>query len=164
MQKLRSIASSIATLGPIGYLPFAGLFAAALAIPVVYCMDMLIWAMHALYPGVYMILLLFISGVIIFASFGQGGERPSRNSLVIANVYGMLLVFSGIAINIKFVITGYVLFVLISYALPRLLMRFARIDCATWPLLFGVLFIECTAGLLVNFLFRFVFWLVTMPG
>ncbi len=164
MQKLRSIANVVVTLGPVGYLPFASVLAAALAIPLVYFMDMLIWVMNSLYPGIYMVLLVFVAALLFFSSMGNDKQRPPRNALVVTHVYGMLLVFSGIMINIKFLVTGYVLFVLLSYALPRLLVRFAKIDCTTWPLLLSFLFVDCAAGLFVNFIFRFVFWLVTMPG
>lgn len=163
MQKLRTIANAIITLGPIGYLPFAGVFAALIAIPFVYFVDALIWAMQPLYPGIYMVILVFVAALLAFSSLGSSEERPPRNAMMITSVYGMLLVFSGITINIKFLITGCILFVLVSYALPRLLARFAHIDCTTLPLVLSLLLIDCSAGLLINFLFRFVFWLVTMP-
>lgn len=164
MRSVRTIVNSVVTLGPVGNYPFGGGIATILAIPFVYIIDMLVWSLPSLYPGIYILSLSVAALFLIFALFNGHEGRPLPSAIVINRIVGMLLVFSGIPLNIKFLITGLCFFLLMRYALPRLLARYAGIDCDTWPFLLSVLTIDCAAGLLVNFAFRFIFWLVTLPA
>jgi hypothetical protein len=163
MLMLRRIASSLATFGPVGRLPFANLLAVLLSLPVVVAVDALVWPLPFLYPGIYVALFVFCMGVILFALANDEDNRPPRSAFMINHMLGLLIVFSGIALNLKLLLTGLVLFLLIRHFLPRALLKFAGLDCFAWVPLLGILFVDLAAGFAVNFIFRFIFWLVAMP-
>lgn len=163
MLMFRKIASSIATLGPIGYLPFSSFIAVLLSLPIVAAVDGLVWSMPFFYPGLYVAFSVMCILIIALALSNDEENRPTRSAFMINHMLGFLIVFSGISINIKLLTTGFFLFLAIRHFLPRVLLRYAGINCFAWVALLGILFVDVAAGFSVNFIFRFIFWLVAMP-
>lgn len=157
---LKKIVNPIVTLGPLGSLPFAGFLAVLAAIPAVYGIDMLIWGLPALYPGLHITLMGIVAGLLAITSMQDSTESLPASSIVINRVIGILFVFAGIPVTIKFLATGLVLFLLIRFAIPRLLHYYGGINYADLPSLFILLGLDLLAGFTVNLLFRFIFWLV----
>ena len=163
MQNLKRIANALATFGPVGYFPFAGVIAALLSIPIVMAVDSLVWGFPAIYPFIYVALFFLCAAVLIFA-LHPGEEEPlPRSAMMINRVLGLLFAFSGLAINIKLLVIGCLFFLLLRHFIPRLLLLYAGINFSSWPALVHILFIDIAAGMTVNFIFRFIFWLVAMP-
>lgn len=163
MRGLRTVTNIFVTLGPIGYVPFAGIIAVLLALPVVYAVDAVVWAMPDFYPAIYVALVVFFAAALGIVHWGPVEEHPPRHAVVVTRILGMLIVFSGIPLSIKFLLTGMGFFLLVRYFLPQSMLRYAGINCDSWSLLASLLFIDCVSGQLVNFIFRFIFWLVTIP-
>ena len=163
MRELRTIANLFVTLGPVGSVPYAGLIAVLLALPVVYAVDALVWAIPAGYPLIYIALLVFFAAALAVVGWSPMEEQPPHHAIVATRILGMAIVFSGIPLSMKFLFTGTIFFLLVRHFLPQSMQRYAGIDCASWSLLASFLFIDCVSGQLVNFIFRFIFWLVTIP-
>jgi hypothetical protein len=162
MQNLKKIANALATFGPVGYFPFAGLIAVLLSIPIVMAVNSLVWGFPAIYPFIYVALFLLCVAVLVFALYPEEESLP-RSAMMINRVLGLLVVFSGIAINTKLLVIGSIFFLLLRHFIPRLLLRYAAVNFSSWPAFVHLLFIDITAGLAANFIFRFIFWLVAMP-
>lgn len=163
MRELRTIANLFLTLGPVGALPFAGFFSVLLALPLVYAVDAFVWAIPSGYPIIYIAFLGFFSAALAIVLWGPVEEHPPRHTIVATRILGMLIVFAGIPLSVKFLLTGTMLFLLVRHFLPQCMERYAGIDCASWSLLASFLLIDCISGQIVNFIFRFIFWLVTIP-
>lgn len=160
---LKKIASSISTLGPVGRLPFASLITLFLSIPLVFALDVIVWGVTFLYPGIYIALFILFWTVMFLALSSSEELKPQPNSLMLNVMLGFILTFSGIAINTKLLVTGFFLFLFMKHFVPRALRKYAGIDCFVWHPLFGFLVIDIASGFFVNFIFRFIFWLVAMP-
>ena len=138
----KKIINGLATLGPVGYFPFAEIITLFLSIPMVMAVNAVVFALHT----------------------GTGEEQALPRSVMMINrVFGLLLAFSGISLNVKLLVVGCLFFLATRHFLPRLLLKYAEINLTTWPAVVHLLVIDCTAGMFVNFVFRFIFWLVAMP-
>jgi len=163
MRNLKKIADVCATFGPIGYYPFAGVINVLLSIPIVLVVDSLVWAIPWVYPFLYVALFVLTTLILLVTLHRDREEVLPRNVMMINRVLGLLFVFSGIAVNVKLLVVGGVVFLALRHFIPRLLLQYASINLMHWPALIHLLFIDVFAGLSVNFMFRFVFWLVAMP-
>ena len=160
----KKIANHVATLGPVGFLPFAGLVSTVLALPIIFMVNAIVWAMPIVYPLIYILLFGGCTILLIAALDHAHTVHQPRSTMVINHILGLLFVFSGIALNIKILATGCVAFLLLRHFLPRVMLRYAGINCTAWPAVIHLLFVDVVAGLLANFVFRFIFWLVTISS
>jgi hypothetical protein len=74
-------------------------------------------------------------------------------------ILGFALALSGISIQLKFIITAFLLYLLLRFFVPRLLMRYALLDVNRLPALLAFLVVDVGVGFFINFFFRFAFWL-----
>lgn len=163
MLGLKNISNSIATVGPLGRLPFGGALTVIVSLPVVYCVNFLVTSFPALYPWIQLIILaIAVLAVFIAQRMNEHPDGLGKNLIVVNRIIGMVLAFSGLYLNLKFLITGFGLYFLFRHVTPILILRYMGIDLYRGARVASIFLVDCLAGLAVNFVFRFIFWLVTL--
>ena len=139
---MKQFAKSIATLGPIGYLPAPGTMGTLATLPLVYGLSML--SLENQFLAIAS--LSFISFFIIrqALTFFQVAD-PSQ--IILDEVIGCLITFIGIACTWQSLFVGFLLFRMFDILKPFGIKRIEKLPGA-W----GVLLDDCVAGLFANIL------------
>ncbi len=159
MLEARKIANFCVTLGSIGFMPFGGVLALCVGLPIAIFLDVVVWTLPSVYPGVYLVLAAIVALLIAFYLRETYTHQPAYHAIVVNRVLGFSLALSGISIHLKFLLTTFILYLILRFFLPRLLMRYAMLDVNRLPAVLALLVVDVGVGFLINFFFRFAFWL-----
>jgi hypothetical protein len=148
---------SIASLGPIGYLPFGAQIAALLAFPVLialgwlYLLSVTLFSVIASTLGALAVLSIYVALTL------ETDQHPGI--IVIHNLLGVLLTFTCVPVTIKFALIGILLFYGARYTIPLLARKLIGQSYEQWPLFVTMLGVNVFSGLAVNIFLQFVLWL-----
>lgn len=145
---IQSILVRLATLGPIGLVRGGGTVASALTIPII--------ALLAFLKISFFNYILYVVGVLFLALFAARAALPVYQGLrdedakdpgeiVIDEVLGCLITFSGITISWKSLLWGFLIFRLLDINKP---FGIKRLEYFHGP--WGILFDDMAAGLYAN--------------
>ena len=148
---------NIATLGPIGRLPFGEHIATLLAFPLLVILGwMYLLSATLLYVVASIIVLLAVISVYIALNF-ETEEHPGV--IVIGHLLGMLAVFTCINMTLKIAIIGFILFYGMRYVLPLVMRKLVGEQFEKWPLIVTIFGVNIFSGIAVNTFLQFVVWL-----
>ncbi len=141
---MSKILKSIATLGPIGYLPAPGTMGTIAALPLAYgisCMPVS-WQL---------VVIMILFGVSYFVIGGalQYFKNFDPSQIILDEVLGTLVTFCGISYNPCIGLLGFVLFRLLDIFKPFGIHHLEKI-----PGSFGILIDDVAAGLLAHLILR----------
>jgi len=155
--KIKEWCLSIASLGPIGYMPFGAQIAALLSFPILIILGWLFLLSTSLFYGIVTTLALLAVLAIYVALGFETDQHPGV--IVINNVLGMVIVFICMPITIKFAAIGILLFYGAKYLIPRVMRKLVGQSFEKWPLFITLIGVDVFSGLVVNIFLRFVLWL-----
>ena len=155
--KIREFCFNVSTLGPVGGYRLKNQIAPLFAIPLLYFVRII----SVIKPGFvflfFILLALFISIASHLALNFLTDESPSH--LVINKVVGFFLALVSIPFGLKFLITGYALFLIADIFWPFVFSHVWNINLKNLPGILGFLLESVIAGATVNIFFRLVVWL-----
>lgn len=144
----KSIFVSLATLGPIGYLPAPGTFATASVLPLVYFFS--VFEVHwQIYLSI--IIISFVVGIKIIGNSLEHFRRRNPSQIVFDELIGTLIVFLFVPISFFTLVLGFFTF--------RILDIFKPFGIRKCELLYGPLSVvadDIFAGILSNIVLRII--------
>jgi len=137
---MNKIMKHIATLGPIGYLPAPGTMGTLAALPCAYIISLL-----SLPQQICTIIGLFFCALFIINRALKSFNDVDPSQVVLDEVVGCCITFTGIYFQSSSVIAGFIIFRLLDILKPFGIKKIEKIPGA-W----GVLLDDCVAGLFAN--------------
>jgi hypothetical protein len=156
--RIKKFCFDLSTLGPVGGFQLRNQIAPLFAIPFLYFFRMV----SAIKPNfIYLFFILLVLFVLIVSHLALGfltDKNPSN--LVINKTFGFFLVLFNIPFGFKFLVAGYVLFLMANTFWPFIFSYVWNINFKNLPWVLGFLAESIIAGVTINIFFRLVVWLV----
>ena len=155
-QNIKNQCLTITTLGPLGSLRFSPLLATLFAIPLVYGVSLL----DSYLPAITNLILgtLFIAIIIVSHIALKEQEIPSSPALLLGKMFLFTVSFLSIPLSLKIITVGFILFHMITTLLPVFVHQTWGLRLQSLPDILGLLITDSIAALLINVMFRFIFW------
>jgi phosphatidylglycerophosphatase A len=138
----------IATLGPIGYLPAPGTVATLLTLPIIYFLQHQI-GMVAAYSAIVSVCFFIARFIVAHACAHLQQDDPGQ--IVLDEVLGCLITFSGVSLNAENILIGVSLFRLLDITKCMGIGRLEKYGNG-W----GVMLDDAAAGIITNIIVRLV--------
>ncbi len=156
-EKIKRIAHIIVSCGIQHHFPFAKLLGSLLVLPILF-------VAHWLY--VWFPMATVVAGMIFFSvsliAFYLVLTEPADHYpvLVLDKIFGLLLTFIAIPLQLKLFLVGFCAFHLLRFAMPFLSKRLFYFDFYRFGNVFNFCLSSLFAGALVNVILRLVLWVV----
>jgi phosphatidylglycerophosphatase A len=145
---MKKIFKNVATLGPIGSLPASGT-AASLIIALSLFLMQSVYKKFSFNGLLFIAIVSFLLAILIIHFSLPFFSSVDPETIVIDEVVGVLVTFVGIALSIKSVVIGFVLFRFFDIFKPWPLKKIEKLPGA-----FGVVLDDVVAGIFSNILLR----------
>jgi phosphatidylglycerophosphatase A len=158
LEKIKEICFKIATLFGLGKKPFAVFMATAISILIVFGYRIIATIIPGIYLHYALVSLFLLYLIITFLALHFITEQD-KSTIVINKMVGMLFVFYSIDFKIKFIITGFVLFHLLSFFKETICFKVCRCRLENIPFNLGTFFGYIIFGITSNLFLQFLNWL-----
>lgn len=158
IEKIKKICFNISTLFGLGEKFYGGFTATIIALPVVLLLDFVSKLIPEQYFFWLLLNLLLFSFTIILLALSFVTDKD-KTTIVLNNMVGMIIVFIGIPLKIKLIITGFVSFHIIAFLAPFIVYRLFKYRVENIPSYISTLFVSIIYGTIANVFLRFIFWL-----
>jgi len=154
----RSVLANIVTCGPLGRLPFGGVIASLIAVPIWYLT-------HAIFgSGVYslVVITLVLSSVVIglIEVALRKGVPTDRTTIVLDRVVGLHIALLWLPVWLKLAVFAVVCFNLVSMASRVVQFRGFLARLSDLPGSLGVVSGDVIAGIVVNLFLHLMIWIM----
>lgn len=158
LKKIKEICFNVSTFFGLGKKPLAVFFATAISIPLVFGYRFIATITPKIYLY-YALISLFILYVIVTVLALRFITAQDKSTIVINKMVGMMFVFWSIDFNIKFVITGFILFHILSFFKEQICFKMCKRRLENIPFYLGTLFGYIIFGIVSNLFLQLLNWL-----
>lgn len=146
MKKIDSFFVTLATVGPIGYLPASGTWGTLVALPLVY----VLWALNISYSFAVTSVLMctVVALLVIKKALAHMNRADDPSEIILDEVVGCLITFLGIPLHASLVIVGFLLFRF--FDITKCGIRSCELLFGTW----GVVCDDIAAGIISNIILQ----------
>lgn len=157
LKKIREFCFNFSTLFGMGEWSFASLIAALLSLPLLLLTRLIKNIIPLNYFNYSLAFLFFLYLVIIFLALGFITEKD-KSTIIINKTVGMFFVFWGIPLRIKFVVTGFILFHILSFFAPFIFYKIFNKRIESLPVHLGPMAGDILYGIACNLFLQFLIW------
>ena len=157
LKKIREFCFNFSTLFGIGKWTFASFVAVLLSFPLILFSRFIYKFIPVNYFNYGIASLFFLYLVMIYLALGFITEKD-KSTIIINKTVGMLFVFWGIDLRIKFIITGFILFQLLSFFSPFIFYKIFNRRVETLPVHLAPLTGDIVYGVACNLFLQFLIW------
>ena len=157
LKKIREFCFNFSTLFGIGEWSFASLIAALLSLPLLFVGRLVKDIVPLNYFNYGVASLFFIYLLVLFLALGFITEKD-KSTIIINKTVGMFFVFYGIDLRIKFIITGFILFQILSFFAPYIFHKIFNRRVETLPANLAPLSGDIVYGVVCNLFLQFLVW------
>lgn len=161
LERVKNACFNFSTLFGLGKNIFGPLFATFISLPIIFLIKLINKLIPVNYFYYVIISLLFVYLIITVLSLSFIAQED-KSTIVINKIVGMLFVFWTIDLNVKFFITGLILFNIITLLAPCILNHFFGIENFRFKPFYvyiDILFSDIFYGLISNLFLHFLVWL-----
>jgi len=157
-EKIKTVCYAIATLGSLGEWALGGVFASALAIPLLFLYRSVYWLSGTIFYWL-VVSSIALSALIMQVAL-QRTEATVRSPIVLDKIIGVMIALIGIQLRWRVVIFGFILFHFLNTLKPFWWYRSVIDRIERIPGVMGLVGSDLLSGALVNVFLHLITWVM----